>query len=164
MSWTKGDIVSEVFNEMGIASYEFDVAPEMTVSAIRRLDMMMSTWEAKGIRLGYPQPSSPDGSSSDDDSNVPDKAHEAIVTNLAIRLAPSYGKGLSPDTKATAKMSLTMLQGIFAKPVEQQMNSMPKGAGYKNTDSRWTPAPTSPISVGDDSILDLGGVLENDTN
>ena len=164
MSWTKGEIIRDVFTEMGIASYEFDVSPEETVSAIRRLDTMMSEWEIRGLRLGYPQPSEADGSSSDDESNVPAYALDAIITNLAIRLAPSYGKGLSPDTKTTARRALTVLYGRSAKPVEQQMNAMPKGAGYKTTENRWTSSPEDPLATGDDNILDLGGTLNGNTN
>jgi hypothetical protein len=163
MGWTKGEIVSETFSEMGIASYTFDIGPEEIVSAIRRLDLMMASWESKGLRFGYPQPSTANGSSSDDDSNIPDIAIEAVLTNLAIRLAPSYGKGLSPDTKTIAKTSLNSLIGIFAKPIEQQKNPMPSGAGYKGT-RKWTSEPIDPIGIGDDSILDLGGVFNNDTN
>jgi len=163
MSWTKGEIIRDVFTEMGIASYEFDVSPEEVVGAIRRLDTMMGEWEIRGLRLSYPQPSSPDGSSSDDDANVPAYALEAIITNLAIRLAPSYGKGISPDTKTTAKTSLSMLFGLSAKPVEQQKNSMPSGAGYKGT-GQWTSEPNDPLIVGDDSELDLEGALNVSSN
>jgi hypothetical protein len=161
MSWTKGEIIRDVFTEMGIASYEFDVSPEETVSAIRRLDTMMAEWEMRGLRLSYPQPSSSNGSCSDDDSNIPDYALDAIITNLAIRLAPSYGKGISPDTKITARRALSMLYSVSAKPQQQQMLSMPKGAGYKDSEDRWTSEPRDPITMGEDSELDLQGALNN---
>jgi hypothetical protein len=164
MSWTKGEIVRDVFTEMGIASYEFDVTPEETTSAIRRLDTMMAEWEARGLRLSYPQPSSADGSSSDEESNVPDYALDAIITNLAIRLAPSYGKGLSPDTKMTARRALSILYSKSTKPQQQQKLSMPKGAGYKDTEDRWTAEPTDKLAVGDDSYLDLEGALNVNTD
>lgn len=164
MSWTKGELVRDALSEMGLASYEFDISPEETVSAVRRLDSMLAQWESDGIRMGYHQPSSADGSSVEDVSNIPDFAHEAIITNLAIRLAPSYGKVISPDTRMTAKFTYSRLAGRFAKAPEQQKLSMPKGAGYKTTDSRWTNPPSDILSAGDDSYLDLEGVLNVDTD
>jgi len=163
MSWTKGEIVRETFTEMGIASYEFDVGPEETVSAIRRLDIMMGEWEIRGLRLSYPQPSTADGSGSDEDSNIPGYAINTVVTNLAILLAPSYGKGISPDTKTTARKGLTVLYGQFTKSPEQQKVPMPKGAGYKGT-GEWTPEPSNPLAVGEDAILDLEGALNVSNN
>lgn len=164
MSWTKGEIILEAFSEMGIASYAFDVSPEETSAALRRLDAMMAEWNARGLRLSYPIPNTADGSSVDEDSGVPDYALEAIITNLAIKLAPSYGKILSQETKTAARKSLNVLYGLSAKPLEQQFNSMPAGAGYKNSDRRFTSAPIDPLAVGDDSELDLQGALYDGSN
>lgn len=164
MSWTKGEIVRDAFTEMGIASYEFDVSPEEIITAIRRLDTMMAQWEIDGIRLSYPQPSSAGGSAPGDASNVPDYALEAMITNLAIRLAPSYGKGISPDTKTTAKNALTSILNRSAMPIPQQKLTMPKGAGYKSTGTPFTTGPVDVLVAGDDSILDLEGVFDGNTD
>ena len=164
MSWTKGQIVSEALTEIGIAEYEFDVGPEEKRTALRRLDMMMADWNARGLRLSYPLPfGSTDGSLSDD-SNIPDIALEAVVLNLACRLAPSYGKMLSMDTKVLARKAMTTLQAIYAKPSEQRFPQMPKGAGYKHTEWRFTKEPTDPLAVGDDSELDLQGAFNGADN
>ena len=150
MSWTKGEIVLEAFTEIGIASFAFDVGPEETTGALRRLDAMMAEWGERGLRLSYPLPSDPDCSSLEEDSMIPDWAAEALFTNLAIKIAPSYGKTASPETKAAARKALTTLYGKAAKPVEQQFNQMPVGAGYKDTDRRYTTPPTTTLDVGND--------------
>ena len=64
---------------------------------------MLAEWNAKGIRLGYPIPGSPDDDLASEAAAVPDSAYEAVILNLAIRLAPQYGKTVALETKATAK-------------------------------------------------------------
>mgnify|MGYP003525752305 CR=1 FL=1 len=53
MGWTKRQFVTQAFEEIGLAAYVFDLTPEQLQSALRRLDSMMASWNAKGIRLGY---------------------------------------------------------------------------------------------------------------
>lgn len=139
MSYTKGELVEMAMEEIGIASYEFDISPEQITTALRRLNSMMAEWNARGITL--PFPISKPGDSSLEESNIPDWAIEATITNLGIRLAPSYGKTISMETRITAKQAYTTMCSIFAKPKESQLPSMPKGAGYKSTGSPYTPAP-----------------------
>ena len=132
MGYSKRQFVSAAFEEIGLAQYVFDLQPEQLQSAIKRLDTMMAEWNGKGIRLAYPLPGSPQDADLDEESNVPDYANEAIITNLAIRLAPSYGKQVSIDTKITAKQGYNTLLSRAAMPPEQQLPStVPLGAGNK---------------------------------
>ena len=132
MGYTKGELVHSALNEIGISDYDFDVAPEQTESALRRLDSMIQEWNARGLKLYYPYSTSAGGSSLDTDTELPGSAIEAVITNLAIRIAPSYGKIVSPDTKATARHALNTLYISSSEPREMQLPSMPKGAGYKS--------------------------------
>lgn len=160
MAYTKRDIVAMAFEEIGLAGYVFDLQPQQLEGALRRLDSMMATWNGKGLRLGYPLPSSPDSSDLDQDTNVSDFAIEAMALNLAVRIAPGYGKTPSPDTKASAKSAYNQLMAQSAKPISMQIDSMaiPAGAGAKNFRSRRDPFlhnPVDPLAVGPDNILDL---------
>jgi hypothetical protein len=92
VSWTKRDIIGQAFSEIGLASYTFDLLPEQWEGALRRLDAMIAQWEMKGIRLAWPLPVSFANSSIDDVTGAPDTALEALYLNLAVRLAPGYGK------------------------------------------------------------------------
>jgi hypothetical protein len=74
MGYSKRQFVYAAFEEIGLASYVFDLQPEQLESARRRLDAMMADWNGKGIRLGYPIPSSPQDGSIDEQTNVPDSA------------------------------------------------------------------------------------------
>ena len=110
MAWTKREFVVAAFGEIGLASYVFDLTPEQLQAALVRLDSMMATWNGQGIRLGYPLPSTPGASSLDDATNVPDSANETIFQNLGIRVAPGYGKSVSPDTKVSAMKGYNAMQ------------------------------------------------------
>jgi hypothetical protein len=159
MSYTKGELVNDAFNEIGIADYEFDVTASQSVAALRKLDSMMAGWDARGIKLSYPVPSGSNGSNTDEDSNIPDSAWEAVVLNLALRIAPSFGKNVSIQTMANAKFALNTLFSMFAQAPEMQLPSMPRGAGYKEYDYRFTPDPENTLKDGDSAELDLEGVF-----
>jgi hypothetical protein len=160
MAYTKRDIVEQAFEEIGLASYVFDLQPQQLDSALRRLDAMMATWNAKGIRLGYPLPSSPADSDLDQDTGVPDNAIEAMVLNLAVRVAPGFGKTVSPDTKGNAKRAYNEIVANSAMPIEMQLGNqtIPAGAGNKGWryyNNPFLREPQDPLQVGSDGIFDL---------
>jgi hypothetical protein len=147
MGYTKRQFIEAAFEEIGLAAYTFDLQPEQIESALRRLDAMMATWDNKGLKLSYPIPYNPENSNLDDVTDVPVFANEAIILALAVRIAPSYGKQVSPDTKAAAKSAYDALMSLAAYPREKQLpQSMPAGAGYKNWDQVFLEVPnTDPI-------------------
>ena len=162
MSYTKRQFVVAAFEEIGLASYVYDLTDDELISAGKRLDTMMATWNIKGIRLGYPLPSSPMTliASIDVDTEVPDAANEAIITSLGIRIAPGYGKSVSPDTKVSAKAAYTALLSWSAQPtLEKQFpSSLPVGAGNKSHRFNRNPfmqKPTDPLTTGGDGVIDL---------
>lgn len=160
MSWTKRQFITQALEEIGYASYAFDLEPEQFESAMRRLDALAATWNGKGIRIGYPIPSSPELSDLDQETQVPDAANEAIYLNLAIRIAPTLGKVVSIETKVCAKMAYNQLLLHIDKPQEQQLPStMPLGAGAKHysrdCDRPFVMPPKDLIYAGDDGEVEL---------
>jgi len=159
MGYSKRQFVTAAFEEIGLASYIFDLQPEQLQSALRRLDAMMAEWNGKGIRLGYPIPGSPQDSDLDEPSEVPDSANEAIYTNLAIKIAPSYGKGVMPETKATAKEAYNTLLSRATTPNEMQLpGTMPSGAGnksWRNYDNPFLQKPDESVLAGQDGPFDF---------
>lgn len=157
MSWTKLQFITAAFEEIGIASYDFDLNPGDLESAMRRLDAMIASWNATGIRLGYPLPSSPENSDLNAETGVQDFANEAILLNLAIRVAPGFGKTVSPDTKTNADKSYQALLIHHTQPgIKQLPGMMPLGAGNKRyEENRFTPEPEEPIDVGPDGELEF---------
>lgn len=158
MSYTKRQFVEAAFEEAGMADYVFDLTPQMLQSACKRLGTMMALWNAKGIRLSYPLPLNPQDTDIDTETAVPDSANEAIITNLALRLAPSFGKQPSPMTMATAKAGYDTLMARAAMPYEMQFpRTLPAGAGNKpwRYDDPYMPAPADPVLTGPEGPLQL---------
>lgn len=160
MSWTKRELVQNAFEEVGLASYAFDLQPEQMQAGLRRLDNMMATWNSRGLRIGYPLTDSPSGSDLDQDSNVTDEAIEAIVSNLALRLAPMLGKTVSPDTKASARSAYMALLSRRSNTLEKRIdvNAVPAGAGTKYWRINGDPflqQEDRGLTVGPDDVLDL---------
>lgn len=142
MGWTKRQLVAQAFEEVGLAAYAFDIAPEQQQSAVRRLDALMASWEARGLHLGYRQSSSVSDGDLDEDSGIPDKALQAVYLALGISLAPGFGKTVAPETKAAAKQSLDAL--MIEPVIEQQLpGGVPLGAGNRRGafGRKYTPEP-----------------------
>jgi hypothetical protein len=124
MGYTKRQFVSAAFEEIGLASYVFDLQPEQLESALRRLDAMMADWNAKGIRLGLSFAiQSHKTAVLMKKHYVPDSAYEAIICSLGIRFAPSFGKQVMIETKTTAKQGYDILLQRATFPLEKQLPS-----------------------------------------
>jgi len=129
---TKGEIVTAALTEIGIADFEFDVTTAEGLEGVDRLDTMMAFWSSKNINVSYNF-----GGAVGDDSGLPTSSYEAVITNLALRLAPSYGKQPPQEVLAAAKAGLTALLSESAKPLERQLGVLPFGAGHKNVYDTW---------------------------
>lgn len=155
MGYTKRQFIEEAFSEIGIGS-SFDLQPNELESALRKLDAMMATWNSMGIRIGYPIPSSPEDSSLDEETNVPDSANETIFLNLAKRLSNGYGKQVSQTLLVDAKRGFKALLSKTTKPEEMSLSKLPLGAGYKAHaygEARYIREQTESIDLGKDDTL-----------
>lgn len=159
MSWTKRQFIAEAYAEIGLADYVYDLDPRQLESAMRRMDSMIAAWNAKGIRISYPIPSSPENSDLDAETNVPDSANQAIFIGLAIQLASGFGKTVSEISKQNFRDAYQGLLIAASKPSEMQYPStLPLGAGNKNwsvEDEEFFPTPIESLDVGDDGELEF---------
>ncbi|MES2781724.1 MAG: packaged DNA stabilization gp4 family protein [Pseudomonadota bacterium] len=151
--WTKRQIISEAFSEIGKGDYSFDMQPEEFQSALRRLDAMMATWGATvNIRIGYSG-----GNGFGDvgaETEVPDWAVTAMYLNLAISLAPTYGKTVSVGTKQQAKTALDSIMNATTVVATRYLGGY---AGAGNGHRRPVlPAYEPPIETGAGGVLDIG--------
>lgn len=127
-SMTIGDLVKEAFRECGFAAYDYDIDPEEDQTALNRLRGMWGTWEARGIRCGFNF-----SGKMADDSGLPESALETTYLNLARRIAPGFGKTLSAETIANARLGYDALLFAAARPqTMQQPPTLPRGAGTKS--------------------------------
>ncbi len=139
MSWTKRQIILQALEEIGIHSYEYDSTAEDLQNALRALDSMMGVWINDGIIFDpeYPLSLTIGDSNLDDDTNASAEAIEPMYLALAIRVAPSYGKTVSPDTKLNAKIGYTGLLRNFTASKEQGLGRFLRGAGAKRPLYPW---------------------------
>lgn len=156
MAWTKLQLVTAALDEIGVS----DPDPGQLSKALQRLDALMATWEANGIGIGYALPPDPSASSVNDPSGIPDTAAETVFCSLAIRLAPSYGKTVSAETRQAARQGYDALLLAAAQPQEMQYGAqMPMGAGnkaWRGTGRPFYPQPdTSPLDTaqGGDLVI-----------
>jgi len=157
MGWTKRQFVQRAFEEIGLAQYVFDLLPEQLQSAIYRLDAMCESWNGLGIRLGYPIPSSPQYSDLDEQTNVPDCANEAIYTNLAIKIAPMFGKQMAPPSMINAKNAYNAMLTKLVPVPQMQLGTLPAGAGQKRVYYPFIVQQADPITTGYDGFLEYDG-------
>lgn len=154
MSWKKRDYIEQAFNEIGLAGYVFDLSPEQMQTALRQLDSMMSTWDGKGIRLGWPISLNPGNSDLDTEAPIITWANEAIYLNLGVRLGPTFGKVVPQETKTNAKMAYDAVLMRAARPQEMQFpETLPAGAGNKT----WRDYNDPFIRRPDEQPIQVGG-------
>lgn len=157
MSWTKRQYITEALEELGLASYVFDMQPEELQSGLRKLDALIAQWNTKGLRLRYPIPSTVAESDLDTDTGIPDLATEAVVCNLALRIAPSYGKTPSPQLMLAAKWALNSVMAVYAQPID--IDTIRSQAFIGAGDKPWRGVEpiteiNNPISTGNDGFLE----------
>lgn len=155
--YTKRDLILAAFDEIGLGG-QFNVGPEDLQLALRTLDRMMATWEGV-LPLGYAMPTNPQDSDIAQDSGLRDEANEAVILNLACKIAPAFGKQIMPSTASTARQLYTQLLREAVMPTPTPMPStMPLGAGNKSwrggSNTRFFPEP-APVIEADGTTLEF---------
>lgn len=125
---TKGEIVNQAFQMLMISGVTAGASNEDISLALRSLESMVLSWERSGVYIGYIKSTSFDDIDHADDSGIADTDYFAVYTNLAVRLAPAFGKNPPPQLTKDAKKSYSDLFSEILIPVISQPN-MPLGAG-----------------------------------
>lgn len=157
MGWSKRQLVDAAFEELGMAGYVFNLQPEQLQIAVRRLDAMMAQWSALGIRVSYPISDNPKSVRIEDVTHVPDFALEAIFKNLALKLAPVYGKQISPDLRSDAKRAYNALLSKVVGVREMALGVLPAGAGRKAPLDPFIEERIDDIQTGLDGYIEYSG-------
>lgn len=155
MSFNKRQLVGLAFGKIGLSGHVFDITPQEQQDAILLLDAMMAAWNGVGIRVGYNMTIDPLNADPDQDSGVSDMFTLAIILNLAILLAPDFGKQIPRSVSAPAKQHYdALLAQCMAEPVQMQPNVVPAGAGNRWR-RRFTLPPVDRLQAGPDALLDI---------
>jgi hypothetical protein len=154
-TWTKRQLLDGSYNRLAMAGYVFDLEPEDIIMALVEMDAMLAEWDAKGVRISYNMGNGPEDSDPDQESGIPAWAATAIMSNLAIRLSPSFGKEPSQALKGMAKSSYSSLLTKVVRPIEWIPDRrLPAGAGNKHAFRTFMPQPQG-ITTDQDDILEI---------
>lgn len=159
MGWTKRQFIDRALSEIGLGKRSYTPTNEDYTDALAIADSMVESWHGRvGLGIGWPVTDNPDDSNIDSETEVPLIYNEAVALQLAIRLAPGYGKQVMPDTKVNASQSFkTMIAKLSPPKPKQQPQGVPLGGGNRWRGRIFTPAPeeTSDLVSGDNTIESL---------
>lgn len=122
---TMREVVQDAMEDIGVKAAEISLTPDELQSGIRRLNDMLAQWDQLGIIVGYNPVTN-----GDDVLELDPAAIAAAKAKLAIKLAPSYSKVITPGLVENARESMDMLEimnshiGEIAYP-----DSLPLGSG-----------------------------------
>jgi hypothetical protein len=129
---TKGALGARALHHLGIANYVFDVESEETISTLKTLDSMIAEWQAKLNDMGYIQPATNGTSQPSDPAGIDEAMVEAVAANLALRVAPSYGKTTSGELRAMARDGRSFVFSSYSRARAVEIPSyLPLGAGNR---------------------------------
>jgi hypothetical protein len=155
---TKAQVLDMVFEELGRAGYDFDRQPSEEVSALRKMDALLSQWQAQGCALNYNFPATFGQSLPTDKMGVPDAALDTIAAWVAMRVAPGSGKSMSPESrKAMADGKAFLFAETSTIPEMTYPKTTAIGIGWKPW-AIWYPfsteEPADTITLGDLALAD----------
>jgi hypothetical protein len=122
----------QAFNELGLTPYVFQLQAEDIQTALNLLEFRIAQFDAQGIFLNWPFSDDPNNVDGDEDVQLPPYALIGVVSQLAIDLAPAFGKTVNPATLIKAKSGFETMISIGAIPDNVAENRMaPLGSGNK---------------------------------
>ena len=131
---TKRQIIELAFDQIGMGKYAYDLTPEDYSSGLMRLNGLIAEWGLGGMATGFPMTDDPLAGEIDDDSGLSAGVIRGVAASLAVDLAPSYGKQVSPDTQRAAQQGRRAAIAANFDPGQRKLDNMavPAGAGYKS--------------------------------
>lgn len=128
MTTTVQDVIDDALKEINVIAETATASSEQGKFVLRRLNQMMALWAAtKDLDLGwYDQP--------DTNANMPtpEWSDLAIITGLAITIAPKYGASISQELAMVADSAIGGVQSklIVEKKTRVDQSHLPVGAGH----------------------------------
>jgi len=138
---TGTDIIRDALSEIGAVSVVSPPSPESIEAGRKKLNSMLELWLSKNIVLGT-RPLDAAG----DELGEPEDTRNAIVTNLAIELAPLFDNGkviVGPDLKSNARrnyMNIRRLYGRVTVPNKVLSSTTPLGQGNYQDQGQYSPS------------------------
>ncbi|OYE72377.1 hypothetical protein CI631_23845 [Shigella sonnei] len=117
---TKGDLVLAALRKLGVASNATltDVEPQSMEDGVNDLEMMMAEWlggdASPGINVGYIFADADVAPDPGDEHGLSNNAINAVIFNLACRIAPDYALEASAKLITTARYGKEQLVKLSA--------------------------------------------------
>lgn len=122
---TAGEIIERAFKRILVGGADAAPEPDEYADALEDLNSMMLSFEANGIRLGYTVVDN-----VSDDVTIPSSAILAVVSNLAVNIAPDYGVAVSPILADQANTGMKTLRKIALPRIATSYpDTLPMGSG-----------------------------------
>lgn len=122
---TYNDIVKGALKHISVGTAESPLTPDEAQDGLSDLNDMLSAWEVGGLALGF-IPVTDINSVAE----LPDGAIGAIKASLAMRLAPQYGKIVSPSLIELIRTSFNDVLVAYAPHINVQYpDTLPMGSG-----------------------------------
>ena len=136
---TKGEHINAAHDELRISGLTVNSDPASDGAALTKLEDMVDEFEGRNICINYAFEDTPNPATS---SGVAGKYNNMIATNLALRLAPRFGKDtnkpISPILRTQAIQSLANASALTAKINRTRYpERQPLGSGNTYRWNRW---------------------------
>lgn len=120
---TVGEVCHDALGHLGVVSATEAAEAWQLEDAMRRLNLMMTRWEASGLSVGWVNVDNPD-----DPMPCPPEVEETVGYNLALKLRPKYGVEIDPDVVAFAQSGKAALQAdIITRDAARIVYDLPRG-------------------------------------
>jgi len=139
MAITTLQVITDALRSINVISEVDTPSSEQGEAARRILNQMMEVWREDGIDIGWFAQANTTG-----DAPIPDWSESAVISSLALRLAPRFGASISQELAATGSQDYRMvLQKVQREALDNtDMSHLPQGSGHDgwnkyniNTDS-----------------------------
>ena len=136
------EVVTDALKLLEVRTAESPVTASEAQDGLTALNDMMNEWNVDGINIGYETLDE-----TTDDLFVELGSLGAIKANLAIYIAPEYGRKVTPALAERAIRSKRALRASLPLNASQFPDTLPVGSG--NEDNNFTPDGDSPGTLTD---------------
>lgn len=123
---TNLQIIEDSLRDIGVISEIESASAEQGEFSLRRLNLVMEAWKEDDVDIGWFSQTS-----TADTVPIPDWAELAVVSALAVAIAPKFGASVSPELAFIVDTSVNALKRkvLSEKLTGASMSHLPVGAG-----------------------------------
>lgn len=124
------DIIHQAALDLRVVDQTDGLPGEIHTRCLNALNTMLRSWKTVLKHVDYDPFNGATELDSDDPPNLPDEYEGAIISNLTVRLAPSFNKQTRPETLSFARMGWSALRSKYGWPEAESVCEF----GYFNGD------------------------------